>query len=62
MNWKVEYYVKENGDIPVLEFLLSLEPKLRAKTRNIIGLLEKCGTNLKEPYAKPISGNKYKGL
>jgi len=62
MNWKLEYYVKDNGDIPVLEFLLSLEPKLRAKTRSIIGLLEKCGTNLREPYAKPISGNKYKGL
>jgi hypothetical protein len=31
MEWQVEYYKKENGDIPILDYLLSLEPKLRAK-------------------------------
>lgn len=55
-------YVKENGDIPVLDFLLSLEPKMRAKARSLIDLLQKCGTNLSEPYVVPIKGKKYKGL
>ena len=29
--WIVDYYAKENGEIPVEDFLLTLEPKLRAK-------------------------------
>ena len=62
MNWKVEYYQKENGDIPTLEFLLSLNPKIRAKTFIQIELLEKHGHNLREPYVKPIKGEKYKGI
>ncbi len=62
MAWRVDYYQKENGEIPVLEFLRSLEPKLRAKTQSTIDLLEACGTNLKEPYVSSVKGEKYKGL
>ena len=62
MNWNIEYYAKENGEIPVLEFLLSLEPKMRAKVKHMIDLLEQCGTNFREPYVAPIKGDKYKGL
>ena len=62
MHWNVAYYQKENGDIPVLEFMQSLEVKLRAKTVSHIQLLEQCGPNLKEPYVKAIKGVKYKGL
>lgn len=62
MNWQVEYYKKENGDIPVLDFLLTLNPKMRAKAFSEIELLEKHGTDLREPYVKPIKGEKYKEL
>ena len=62
MAWRVEYYKKENGDIPVLEYLLSLEAKFRAKAFSEIELLEKHGADLKEPYVKLLSGAKYKGL
>ncbi len=31
MDWQVEYYKKENGSIPVLDFLLSLDVKMRAR-------------------------------
>lgn len=62
MKWQVEYYKKENGKIPVLEYLLTLNAKMRAKTFSEIELLEKHGTNLREPYAKPIKGEKYKNL
>lgn len=59
MDWQVEYYKKENGDIPVLDFLLSLEAKMRAKAFCEIELLEKHGPELREPYVKPV---KDKGL
>ena len=62
MDWQVEYYKKENGDIPVIEYLLSLPPKFRAKAFSEIALLEKHGSALREPYVKPITGQKYKGL
>jgi len=62
MEWEVEYYKKENGNIPVLDYLLSLEVKMRAKAFSEIELLEKHGLNLREPYVKPIKGIQYKGL
>jgi len=62
MDWQVEYYKKENGSIPVMDFLLTLNPKIRAKAFSEIELLETHGTALREPYVKPIVGNKYKGL
>lgn len=62
MSWNVRFYQRENGEVPVYEFLCSLEPKLQAKAFSEIELLEKCGTALKEPYVKPIVGKKYQGL
>ncbi len=62
MDWQVEYYKKKSGDIPVLNFLLTLNPKMRAKAFSEIELLERHGINLREPYVKPIKGEKYKGL
>jgi phage-related protein len=40
----------------VLDFLLSLETKMRAKAFREIELLEKHGPELREPYVKPIKG------
>lgn len=62
MDWQVEYYKKENGKIPVLEYLLTLNAKMRAKAFSEIELLEKHGTALREPYVKAIKGEKYKDL
>lgn len=58
----VEFYQKENGKIPVQDFLYSLEPKLRAKAFKDIELLHKLGRDLREPYIKPIKGKNNKGL
>jgi len=58
----VEYYKKENGNIPVLDYLLSLDAKIRAKAFSEIELLEKHGSELREPYVKPLKGTQYKGL
>ena len=62
MNWEVEYFKKEDGKIPVVEFLLALPLKIRAKVFSEIELLKKHGDKLKEPYVKPIKGKKYKGI
>ena len=62
MDWNVEFYQKENGKIPVLEYLLTLNSKMRANAFMEIELLKKHGINLREPYTKPISGSKYKDL
>ena len=60
--YTVEFYTKENGKIPVKEFLLSLSPKLRAKAFSDIDLLRKHGSELREPYVKPLKGKANKGL
>ena len=54
--------MKENGKVPVQDFLYSLNPKLRAKAFSDIELLKKLGNELKEPYVKPIKGKNNKGL
>lgn len=46
MVYDVEFYQKENGDIPVLDFLLSLSPKMRAKAYSEIELLKEHGYGL----------------
>ncbi|MHB8172378.1 MAG: type II toxin-antitoxin system RelE/ParE family toxin [Thermincolia bacterium] len=62
MDWEVEFYQKENGEIPVEDFLLSLNPKLRAKAYSDILLLKKLGINIREPFSTAIKGERYKGL
>lgn len=56
--FELEFYVKENGKIPVQDFLYSLNPKLRAKAFSDIELLRKLGSELTEPYVKPLKGKK----
>lgn len=49
---EVAYYVKENGDIPVKEFIDSLDIKMAAKVRRTIQLFQNNGNELREPYSK----------
>ena len=60
--WQIEYYARKNGDIPVLNFLLLLPPKMRAKAYSEIELLKEHGTSLRAPYVKSIKSKRYKGL
>jgi len=62
MKWTVEFYKKENKEIPIKEFLNSLPEKHRAKAYWTIELLKDYGTTLREPYTKSLSGDQYKGL
>ena len=62
MKWIIKFYEKENGEVPVEEFLNSLSPKHRAKAIREIDLLEEYGIELSFPHTKNIEGKKYKGL
>ena len=62
MSCKIEFYQKENGKVPVKEFLFSLSPKLRAKAFRDIELLQKYGSELKEPYVKALKGKNNRDL
>ena len=47
-------YEKENGEVPVEDFLNSLDVKMRAKMFGMIGLLQEKGKQLREPYSKHL--------
>lgn len=50
----VEYYQKNNGEIPCEDFILSLNEKMQAKVFHTLELLELYGNELREPYSKHI--------
>lgn len=52
--YDVDFFIKENGDCPVREFLASLDKKMRAKLLMDIDLLEENGPLLREPYSKHL--------
>ena len=53
-NFEVVFFKKENGSCPVEKFLNSLDVKMRAKLLRTISLLEKNGSQLREPYSKSL--------
>lgn len=55
IQFEVEFYVKQNGEQPVKDFLLSLDKKMRAKMLSIIAKLQDNGYELREPYSKHLS-------
>ena len=50
----IEFYERENGDIPAEDFLLSLDIKMRAKLLGIMSILQEKGNQLREPYSKHL--------
>ena len=53
-SFNVVFYIKDNGECPVAEFLDSLDIKLSSKMAGLIMLLERNGNDLREPYSKYI--------
>ena len=45
-------YEKINGEVPVEEFLDSINPKMRAKIYGLMEILQEKGNMLREPYSK----------
>ena len=52
--FKVEFYETEKGEKPCLEFLNTLEVKLRAKAFRDMALLEEKGKELRLPYSRHL--------
>ena len=52
--FKLIAYEKKNGEVPVEEFLDSVNPKMRAKIFGLLGILQEKGNMLKEPYSKHL--------
>ncbi len=44
----------ENGEVPVEEFLDSINPKMRAKLYGLMEILQEKGNMLREPYSKHL--------
>ena len=47
--FEVIFYGKADGTFPARDFILSLEPKMRAKMVRTVELLEHNGIDLREP-------------
>lgn len=52
--FSVEFYKRENGTVPVEDFLNSLPVKHRVKVLDGLSLLEEFGNTLREPYSKAL--------
>ena len=52
--FNLEFYEKENGDIPFIDFMKGLSPKLKAKVIRDLDVLERFGNELREPFSKPL--------
>ena len=52
--FNAEFYVKDDGSIPVEEFILSCNNKMKAKILRTICLLEEYGTNLRLPFSEHL--------
>lgn len=57
--FNLNFLVKTDGRCPVIDFLDSLDLKMRAKTLRMIMLLEQNGNDLKEPYSKFLGDGIY---
>lgn len=52
--FEVQFYEKVDGEVPVEQFLLNLDIKMRVKFTGIIGILQDYGNQLREPYSKHL--------
>lgn len=50
----IEFYKKDNGEQPVEDFILRLEPKMQAKIIKILDLLEENGPLTGFPYSEHL--------
>lgn len=52
-------YEKINGEVPVEEFLDSIDSKMRAKIYGLMEILQEKGNMLREPYSKHLDDGIY---
>lgn len=49
------FYETLNGKVPAIEFLNSLDVKMRAKTNSMLKMLQNNGHELRAPYSKHLT-------
>ncbi len=54
--WKILLYKNLQGEVPVNEFILSLELRVQAKVRNSIKLMKSFGVSVGSPHIKKLKG------
>ncbi len=52
--FEVVFYETADKQCPVEEFMIGLEPKMRAKLAGILKILQDTGPLLREPYSKAL--------
>lgn len=52
--YRVEFYETIDGKSPAMQFLNSLDVKMRAKVDGLIAFLEEYGPSLRLPYSKSL--------
>jgi phage-related protein len=62
MEYEIELYEKADNKVPVLDFIVSLNPKQQAKIYREIELLRKFGNELHFPHVRKMEGEKYNAL
>jgi phage-related protein len=62
MEYEVELYEKVDNKCPVLDFIVSLNPKQQAKIYREIELLKTFGNELHFPHVRKMEGEKYNNL
>ena len=58
-NFEVDFFRLDNNECPVIEYLNSINKKLRAKILWTIKLLETNGNTLELPYSRPLEDGIY---
>lgn len=52
---EIIFYRTDEKECPMLDFLNSCDEKMRAKVARTVDALREFGTDLREPYSKPLS-------
>ncbi len=52
--YQVVFFEKENGDVPVEDFIKSLDIKMSAKIYRLLMMISENGPELREPYSKHL--------
>ncbi len=53
-NFEVLFFTLPDGSCPIKDFLDSLNPKMQAKAYSLLEILAESGSDLREPYSKPL--------
>ena len=54
--WKILLYKTPQGETPINEFILSLEPKAQTKVYSVLELLKSFGISVGLPHIKKLTG------